>query len=230
MRDSDSPQPAGETRTYPIAAIDEAISAAGLQPLSAVALTKFGIYLDLLLKWNARTNLTSVRTPDQIVARHFVECIACAQALPNSIESLLDFGSGAGFPGVPIAICRPELSVTLAESQNKKAAFLLELVRQLDLRVSVFPQRAEKLSNKFDCITLRAVDRMDTAIPAAARLLSPQGFLAVMTTHDETESIERETPGFSWQADVLLPGSSRRILLIGRRVGSTQNFMFHVEQ
>ena len=93
-------------------------------------------------------NLTAVRDPQQIQARHFVESIACARNLPADIGSLLDFGSGAGFPGVPIALCRPAIRVTLAESQNKKASFLMEVVRVLKLSSKVFAQRAENLGGR----------------------------------------------------------------------------------
>src|ERR1700716_2998312 len=96
-------------------------------------------YLDLLLKWNARTNLTAIRDPEEIVRRHFGESLFAAQNLklgnpaPSapSVITLFDLGSGAGFPGLPIALFRPEIQVTLAESQNKKAVFLREAVRTL---------------------------------------------------------------------------------------------------
>ena len=94
-------------------------------------------YLALLLKWNSKLNLTAVREPAEIVRRHLVECIQCAQALPE-VRTLLDFGSGAGLPGVPIAIVRPEIRVTLGESQGKKSAFLREVVRTLGLNAEVF--------------------------------------------------------------------------------------------
>src|ERR1700723_3085155 len=93
-------------------------------------------YLDLLLKWNARTNLTAIRDPEEIVRRHFGESLFTAVHLPAA-QTLLDFGSGAGFPGLPIALLRSELHVTLAESQNKKATFLREAVRTLALQTEI---------------------------------------------------------------------------------------------
>ena len=69
---------------------------------------KFGVFAALLMRWNARVNLTAVRDADGILRRHFVESIVCARLLPGGIETLLDFGSGAGFPGIPIALCRRE--------------------------------------------------------------------------------------------------------------------------
>src|SRR6202022_891918 len=94
-------------------------------------------YLDLLLKWNARTNLTAIREPEEIVRRHFGESLFAGRQL-GTCKTLLDFGSGAGFPGVPIQLLRPEIQVTLAESQNKKATFLRELVRTLGLKTEIW--------------------------------------------------------------------------------------------
>src|ERR1700716_112541 len=89
-------------------------------------LPQLSLYLDLLLKWNARTNLTAIRDPEEIVRRHFGESLFAARHIDPKTKTLLDFGSGAGFPGLPIALYRPEIAVTLAESQNKKATFLRE--------------------------------------------------------------------------------------------------------
>src|ERR1700733_10166220 len=95
----------------------------------ATLLSKLSLYLDLLLKWNARTNLTAVRDPEEIVTRHFGASLFAARVLSPHLligSTLLDFGSGAGFPGLPIQLFRPDFHVTLAESQNKKASFLRE--------------------------------------------------------------------------------------------------------
>jgi 16S rRNA (guanine527-N7)-methyltransferase len=127
-------------------------------------------YLDLLLKWNARTNLTAIRDPEEIVRRHFGESLFAARHLDPAATTLLDFGSGAGFPGLPIALLHPEVAVTLAESQNKKATFLREAVRTLGLTAEIWPARAETMpkSRQFHTVTLRAVDNMAAAIVAAA--------------------------------------------------------------
>jgi 16S rRNA (guanine527-N7)-methyltransferase len=133
-------------------------------------LPKLSQYLDLLLKWNARTNLTAIRDPKEIIQRHFGESLFAAKHLANP-STLLDLGSGAGFPGLPIALLHPETHVTLAESQNKKATFLREVVRTLNLpNVEVWPNRAESLppTRQFHTVTLRAVDNMPAALAAAA--------------------------------------------------------------
>ncbi|WP_263366863.1 16S rRNA (guanine(527)-N(7))-methyltransferase RsmG [Edaphobacter bradus] len=132
-------------------------------------LPQLSAYLDLLLKWNARTNLTAIRSPEEIVRRHFGESLFAARNLGDP-DTLLDLGSGAGFPGLPIALLRPEICVTLAESQNKKATFLREAVRTLALpNVEVWAARAESLpaERRFHTVTLRAVDDMAAAIAAA---------------------------------------------------------------
>ena len=143
-------------------------------------------YLDLLLKWNARTNLTAIRDPEEIVRRHFGESLFAGQNLGTPAPAtLLDLGSGAGFPGLPIALLHPETHVTLAESQNKKATFLREVVRTLSLpNVEVWSARAETLpaSRQFHTVTLRAVDNMEAALPAARLRIVPAGQLVLLTT------------------------------------------------
>jgi 16S rRNA (guanine527-N7)-methyltransferase len=141
--------------------------------------------------------------------------------LPQGIKTLLDFGSGAGLPGIPIAICRPEIAVTLAESQGKKAAFLQEGVRVLGIGAKVHAGRAEALGAVFDCVILRAVDKMPKAVAAAVQLVAPSGWLALMTTGAEIARL-RKAAGtqISWGEPVKLPFGDDRILALGRRVSS----------
>ncbi len=192
--------------------------AAGLEGLSEVQAQRFEAYLSLILRWNARINLTSIRSEEGILARHFVESIACARALPRGIATLLDFGSGAGLPGIPIAVCRPEISVTLSESQGKKAAFLQEAVRVLGISAKVHASRAEYLEAQFDCVVLRAVERMLRAVDAAARLVKPSGWLAVMTTNGELAKLRTAGGGeFFWLEPIGMPRSQNRLIALGRK-------------
>lgn len=192
---------------------------AGLEPLDVSLTARFEELLSLILRWNARMNLTSVRDEEGILSRHFVESIACAYALPATITTLLDFGSGAGFPGIPIAICRPEIAVTLAESQGKKAAFLQEAVRVLGGLAKVYSGRAESLAELFDCVTLRAVDRMPQAVGTASRQVKPGGWLALMTTDVEQARLKAAAGAeFSWRSAVQLPGGEDRMLVLGERI------------
>lgn len=202
--------------------LNELLFEAGLALLDAQQASRFADYISLFVRWNARTNLSSVRDEEGILSRHVVESIACARALPGGIATLLDFGSGGGFPGFPIAICRPEIAVTLAESQGKKAAFLQEAVRLLRLGARVHAQRAELLATEFDCVTLRAVDRMELAVAAAARLVAEQGWLAVMTTDADLSRLQAAAgAGFSWDRMLRLPGGDERVLALGKRLVSS---------
>jgi 16S rRNA (guanine527-N7)-methyltransferase len=194
------------------------LAEAGLDTVDSALGGKFEAYLSLILRWNARINLTAIRDEEGILSRHFVESILCARALPAGIATLLDFGSGAGFPGIPIALCRPEIAVTLAESQGKKAAFLCEAVRVLALPAKVHSGRAETLTASFDCVTLRAVDRMPQAVKAASRLVAPHGWLALMTTRAELAGLQTIAGAtYSWPKMLVLPGSADRLLALGER-------------
>jgi 16S rRNA (guanine527-N7)-methyltransferase len=154
-----------------------------LQPIPEALAGKLSVYLDLLLKWNARTNLTAIRDPEEIVRRHFGESLFTGAHLPEA-TTLLDFGSGAGFPGLPIQLLLPDLMVTLAESQNKKATFLREVIRTLGLKTEVWAARVETMptERQFDIVTLRAVDNMTAALSAAGPRVRSGGWTAILTS------------------------------------------------
>lgn len=201
--------------------LNRLLAEAGLDVLQDTESKQFIDYLAVLLRWNARLNLTAVRDADSVLSRHFVESIASARALPAGIATLLDFGSGAGFPGIPIAICHPKLAVTLAESQSKKAAFLNEAVRTLGLTARVHSGRAETLKQHFDCVTLRAVDHMELAVRAAAALVAPSGWLAPLTTHNDLPALQAAAgDSFHWPPPSPLPGSDQRILALAQRLSA----------
>jgi 16S rRNA (guanine527-N7)-methyltransferase len=198
--------------------LNSLLQRAGTSSLDVEQTKQFATYLSLFVRWNSRTNLSSVREPERILERHFVESITCARALPEGISTVLDFGSGGGLPGIPIVLCRPELHVTLAESQGKKAAFLHEAVRVLGISAEVFAGRAETIGRKFDCVVLRAVDKMPDAARAAAELVVPGGWLGLMTTQsDLARLVQFAGAGFSWGRRHLLPGSADRLFTLGQR-------------
>ena len=202
--------------------LNELLTSAGLPALDSETTVKFDEYLALILRWNVRMNLTAVRDPHGVLSRHFLESIACARQLPAGIASLLDFGSGAGFPGIPIALCRPEITVTLAESQTKKAAFLHEVVRTLKLNSRVFADRAERLAQEFDCVTLRAVDRMEQAVATGSNLVKTEGCLAVMTTLAELPRVQKAAgDGLRWSEPFPLPGSEQQVLALASKSAAT---------
>lgn len=167
-------------------------------------------YLDLILKWNARTNLTAVRDADGIVRRHFGESLFLGGLLPE-FATLLDFGSGAGFPGIPVQLLRPTGKVTLAESQGKKASFLREAVRSLALPSEVWAARVETMpeAKTFDIVAMRAVDGMAAAIEIAVSKVRPGGTLALMLGREKMDLPE----DFAWATPVEVPGDGGLILL-----------------
>ena len=176
----------------------------------ASILPQLSTYLDLLLKWNARTNLTAIRDPEEIVRRHFGESLFAGLHISAETKTLLDFGSGAGFPGLPIALLHPEIQVTLAESQNKKSTFLREAVRTLALsNVEVWPNRVETMAptRLFNVVALRAVDDMAIALPAAKSRITPGGQLLLLTTANQAPANGTATPLPNSQSGVLYTGS-----------------------
>jgi 16S rRNA (guanine527-N7)-methyltransferase len=181
-------------------------------------------YIDILLRWNPRINLTAVREPEQIVTRHFGESLFAARCLFPATDKrrtthnrVADLGSGAGFPGLPMKILAPEIHLTLIESNHKKTTFLREVVRALDLtRVDVQNARAESVTQTFGLVTVRAVERFAHTLPVAAALVAPGGRLALLMGASQLESAQSTLPQISWDPPVQIPQSRSRILYVGR--------------
>ena len=177
---------------------------------------KLATYLELIQKWNARVNLTAIREPELIVQRHFGESLFVGLHLEHGCDSLLDLGSGAGFPGIPIQLLRPELTITLAESRGRKAAFLREAVRALALKTEVWAERAEAMPTDrgFHTVALRAVDEMDAAVAEASRRAEKR--IMILGTRWATYP----TLGIQFQLTELvpLPNSNDGVLWVARRI------------
>jgi len=177
---------------------------------------QLAVYLELILKWNARINLTAIREPEQIVRRHFGESLFVGVRL-GACATLLDYGSGAGFPGLPIQLLRPDVAVTLAESRSRKAAFLREAVRVLGLKTEVWAGRVEAMpgGRQFDAVALRAVDDMEAAVEQAG-LRARERVLIVGSSRCPVYS--GLAKNFRMAEPVALPESSDGALWIARRV------------
>lgn len=192
-----------------------------LQPfvqLDETRLRSISTHIDLLLKWNARINLTAIREPGEIVQRHFGESLFAAKYLLDQSrpQTAIDLGSGAGFPGVPFAMLAPEVRVTLIESQQKKATFLKELIHALGLKnVKVFSDRAENYPDTTDLVMLRAVEKFDQVLPMAAQLTKVGGRVALMIGSGQVESAKRLAAELIWDNPVEVPCSLSRELLVG---------------
>jgi 16S rRNA (guanine527-N7)-methyltransferase len=197
--------------------IQEAFAESGVTELPASCYDQFSAYLDLLLRWNARLSLTAIREPGQIIRRHFAECAFAARHLPIDIESLLDYGSGAGLPGIPFAICRPEIRVTLAEAHGKKASFLREVVRTIGTNTEVYDGRVETMAQGrlFHAVSMRAVEKMELAIPIALRMVGR--YLVLLTTERSAPAYRELVPELRWLDPVHLFNSDQMILAVGER-------------
>jgi 16S rRNA (guanine527-N7)-methyltransferase len=177
-------------------------------------LDQLSVYLELILKWNARINLTAIRSPEEIVRRHFGESLFVGARL-GACETLLDFGSGAGFPGIPMQLMRPEVAVTLAESRSRKAAFLREVLRTLGLRTEVWPGRVEGMptGRRFDVVAMRAVEDMAAAVVEAERRAKER----VLVLGTAGFPVLADVEGFMSGEPEALPGSDDSVLWVARR-------------
>jgi 16S rRNA (guanine527-N7)-methyltransferase len=205
-------------------------------PLDEAQLRNISMYIDILLKWNRKVNLTAIRKPEEIVTRHFGEALFAAEHLlanrragssreiPKGMTcNVVDVGSGAGFPGIPLKIFAPPIRLTLIESNQKKATFTREVLRTLNAtQADVYAGRAEDFpAGSADIVTLRAVEHFESALPVAARLVRPGGRLGLLIGHAQANRLAALTPGFIWAQPVSVPLSVGRVLSVGTFAGGT---------
>ena len=166
------------------------------QPLSDGQIQQFYLYLNFLLDYNKRINLTAIYEPKQVIARHFKDSLSCLMVTGDlSGFRLIDVGTGAGFPGLPLKIACPELNLTLAESVTKKTEFLKELVSILNFKnVDIINERVEVLGqdprhrSQYDWAVARAVASLPTLAEYLLPLVKIEGKMLAM----KGEGIERE--------------------------------------
>ncbi len=226
------------------------------RPLSPAQLDQISTYIDLLLRWNARINLTAIRNPEEIVPRHFGESLFLARHLfpganidtaadPSKLEAqtskpvhVLDLGSGAGFPALPIKIWAPRIHLTMIEANHKKAAFLREAARALTLtNVDVIAERIALLASRLpaapsvdqtvsqagisiskipcpvaDVVTFRAVEKFTQILSLATKFLAPHARLALLISTPQLPELQN-LPTMSWQT-INVPESQRKILAL----------------
>jgi 16S rRNA (guanine527-N7)-methyltransferase len=203
--------------------VDSATIARLLQPFATLdkqQLDQTSAYLDLLLKWNAKSNLTSVRVPEEIVTRHFGESFFAADRLlaPGAADTVIDLGSGAGFPGLPVAIFAPAAQVALLESNARKAAFLNEVIHALELtNVKTIRQRGEDYPGQAALVTMRAVEDFSKSALVALRLVRGGGRLALMIGAGQVDHAAALLRDVSWDPAISLPGSRARVILAGTK-------------
>jgi len=162
-------------------------------------------YLALLHRWNRAYNLTAIRAPEAMVSRHLLDSLALVPFL-DGIGTLADLGTGPGLPGIPLALARPSLHVTLVEANGKKARFLREAVRTLQLdNIEVVQSRIEAFhpSTPFAAITARALATLAEILTLGGHLLAPHGRLLAMkaaAVHEETTTLPPD-----WQVEAIHP-------------------------
>jgi 16S rRNA (guanine527-N7)-methyltransferase len=193
--------------------------------LSQDQLAQFERFLAELEKWNKRINLTAADTIDELVTRHVLDSLAGVLVL-NELSTdaqVADLGSGAGFPGLPIKIARPDLQMTLIEPRQKRAAFLTTICALLDFRDTAIVEATidsrhvpQDLVKRFDAVLMRAVTDPRSAKELAVPLVKPGGMVAIWASTQQAECAEA---GFSVRT-YRIPATNIVHALMVWRVGS----------
>jgi len=192
--------------------------------LNEPAVKKFMLYLAELRKWGAKMNLTARADEHEVISRHFLDSLTLLPTLQAlRCEKILDMGSGAGFPGLPLKIAAPELDITLMDAREKRVFFLRHLIRSLGLseRISAIKGRAEIIppgfAGAFDCVTARAFAPLSSLVPLAMPYLMEGGFIIAMkgpTAPGELKGLDIKGLGEPRIVKASLRGSKRETLLV----------------
>src|SRR5215475_325770 len=185
--------------------------------------TQIQRYMEMLLAWNEKINLTAIRDPVEILYRHFCESMYAAQMVPFQNGRLADIGSGAGFPGLPIKILAPEVEVFVVESNAKKGTFLAEVVRELGLtNVRVLISRYEELGEELaplDFVCSRAVGEFPAFLQWASSERLNANEVALWIGGRDLEEV-KVLQGWSWRQAIPIPHSLQRYVLVGSHESS----------
>jgi 16S rRNA (guanine(527)-N(7))-methyltransferase RsmG len=184
----------------------------GVCELSAEQVQSLYDHYKILSRWNKVLNLSAVRDLEKAVVRHYCESVFLAVSMPRAALSIADLGSGGGFPGIPLAVLRPDCIVTLIEAHQRKAAFLKEATRGHE-NVKVVAQRSEQAEGPFDWLVSRAVAWRDVlkCLPRLAHNV------ALLTSLKDAEGI-LAVKELLWDPPSPLPWGQNQILLRGRVV------------
>jgi len=203
--------------------------------LSPMQLDAFETYYRELVAWNARFNLTTITERNQVIVKHFLDSLSSAPLLRPNVASLIDIGSGAGFPGVPLKIALPSLRVTLLDPTGKKVEFLKHVIAALDLRgATALHARAEELAHdpahreKYDAAVARAVADLATLLEYALPFVRIGGVCVAykgVEVEEEVRRAARATIGLGGRLSevmpVQLPGLERRHLIVVEKIAAT---------
>lgn len=164
--------------------------------LSKKQIEQFYTYMNLLLEWNEKINLTAITEPEEVILKHFVDSLTISAYIKKG-SKLVDMGTGAGFPGIPLKILRDDIEITLVDSLNKRINFLNEVIKELELReISTVHARAEefgqnkKYREKFDIAISRAVANLSTLSEYLVPLVKLEGKIICMKGSEVKEELE----------------------------------------
>lgn len=193
---------------------------------------KFEVYLKLLIEWNEKVNLTAITDPNEIKIKHFVDSLLLLSSIDiKKGQTLIDIGTGAGFPGVPIKIARPDINLTLLDSLNKRLLFLNELTIQIGLKTKIIHARAEegagdeKLRESFSIATSRAVAPLPILLEYCLPYVKVNGFFVAMKgpgVYDEIKLSKNALNVLGGEIkeikEVTLPDKSERSIVIIKKI------------
>lgn len=179
-------------------------------------LDRLSRYLAILAEWNQRVRLVGQAEPEVLARRHVGESLFLHQLLPLQRQTVLDLGSGAGFPGLALQLAFPGLQTTLVESVGKKAVFLQAVTRELQLG-RVRQERLEEMTAQAEIVTVRALEGMDRGPRRFQHLLVSGGKLALWINRAMAEEWRKKYREWLWQAPAVVPGATERAILIGQR-------------
>lgn len=171
--------------------------------LTEKQIDQFYTYMQLLLEWNQKINLTAIIKPEEIVLKHFIDSLTIAKQIQKNVK-LVDVGTGAGFPGIPLKIIRNDIEVTLVDSLNKRIHFLEAVIEQLELtKIQAIHARVEEFGKnkayreKFDCVTSRAVANLSTLAEYVLPLAKVNGCCICMKGAKVEEELEQSKKAIS---------------------------------
>jgi 16S rRNA (guanine527-N7)-methyltransferase len=191
------------------------------QTLDSIQISRLLKYVELLDKWNKTYNLTAVRKPDQMVTRHLLDSISICPYLRG--KRILDVGTGAGLPGIPLAIVFPERQFTLLDSNNKKTRFVIQAASELELsNVDVVQSRVEnaQFPESFDTIITRAYSSVGDMLKQTSHLLAKEGVFLAMKGINPVAELDELSPEYAVKEsiEIKVPGldEARHLLEIVR--------------
>lgn len=212
--------------------------------ITAEQADKFQIYCDLLIEWNKKINLTAIIDPKEVAVKHFIDSLLLIKAVDVKTEvRLIDVGTGAGFPGIPVKILRQDIELTLLDGLNKRLIFLDEVCQNLEIKAKLVHKRAEEagravdMREKYDIVTARAVAKMNTLCEYCIPLLKKGGlFVAMKGPGLEQELCEAKNAitqlgsKLILTKDYILPGENmgeRKIAVIQKDTATSKEYPRH---